>query len=63
MSGLADIDGFKMCMQVCVWLGFPPLKLYEILLFLKTYPELPVTTVLTQTHGFCIEPVLRTQLR
>ena len=26
MNGLADIDGFKICIQVCVWLGFPPLK-------------------------------------
>ena len=27
MNGLADVDGFKICIQVCVWLGFPPLKL------------------------------------
>ena len=29
MIGLADIDGFTciICIQVCVWLGFPPLKL------------------------------------
>ena len=25
MTGLADIDGFKIFIQVCVWLGFPPL--------------------------------------
>ena len=25
MNGLADLDGFKICIQVCVWLGFPPL--------------------------------------
>ena len=25
MNGLADVDGFKICIQVCVWLGFPPL--------------------------------------
>ena len=23
MNGLADVDGFKICIQVCVWLGFP----------------------------------------
>ena len=27
MNGLADVDGFKLCIQVCVWLGFPPLML------------------------------------
>ena len=25
MTGLADIDGFKNSIEVCVWLGFPPL--------------------------------------
>ena len=25
MNGLADVDGFKIFIQVCVWLGFPPL--------------------------------------
>ena len=25
MNGLADVDGFKICIQVCMWLGFPPL--------------------------------------
>ena len=25
MNGLADVDGFKICIWVCVWLGFPPL--------------------------------------
>ena len=24
MNGLADIDGFKICIQAWVWLGFPP---------------------------------------
>ena len=24
MTGLPDVDGFKICIQVCVWLGFPP---------------------------------------
>ena len=27
MNSLADVDGFKICIQVCVWLGFPPLSL------------------------------------
>ena len=27
MEGLADADKFKICIQVCVWLGFPPLWL------------------------------------
>ena len=22
MTGLADVDGFKICIQVCIWLGF-----------------------------------------
>ena len=25
MNGLADVDRFKICIQVCMWLGFPPL--------------------------------------
>ena len=25
MNGLADVDGFKICIQVCLWLGFPHL--------------------------------------
>ena len=25
MTGLADVDGFKICIEVCVWLGFQPL--------------------------------------
>ena len=25
MIGLADVDGFKICIQVFVWLGFPTL--------------------------------------
>ena len=29
MTGLADVDRFKICIQVCVWLGFPPLKLKQ----------------------------------
>ena len=24
MDGLADVDGFKICIHVCTWLGFPP---------------------------------------
>ena len=27
MNSLTDVDGFKICFQVCVWLGFPPLFL------------------------------------
>ena len=27
MTGLVDVDELKICIQVCVWLGFPPLKL------------------------------------
>ena len=25
MIGLSDVDGFKICIQVCAWLGFLPL--------------------------------------
>ena len=25
MNGLADVDGLKICIQVFMWLGFPPL--------------------------------------
>ena len=28
MTGLADVDGYKICIKVCVWLGFPPLNIY-----------------------------------
>ena len=27
MNGLADVDEFKICIQVCMWLGFPPLPM------------------------------------
>ena len=27
MTGLADVDGFKICIQVCMWLAFRPLVL------------------------------------
>ena len=27
MAGLADVDGLKIYIQVCVWLGFQPLKI------------------------------------
>ena len=26
MTGLADVDGFKICIEVFVWLGFQPLE-------------------------------------
>ena len=26
MNGFADVDGFKICIQVRVWLGLPPLN-------------------------------------
>ena len=28
INGLADVDGFKIYIQVCVWLAFPPLIMY-----------------------------------
>ena len=28
MISLADVDGFKICMQVYVWLGFRPLIVF-----------------------------------
>ena len=32
MNGLADVDGFKICIQVCVWPRFPPfLKIQQSL--------------------------------
>ena len=27
MTGLADVEGFNICIKVCVWLGFQPLNL------------------------------------
>ena len=30
MNGLADVGGFKTCIQICMWLGFPPLMLVWI---------------------------------
>ena len=29
MTGLADLDGFQIIIQVCVWLGFPPLTMVD----------------------------------
>ena len=28
MNSLADVGGFKICIQTCVWLGFPALSPY-----------------------------------
>ena len=36
MNGLADVDRFKTGIQVCVWLGFPPMKLTKLILPFKT---------------------------
>ena len=30
INSSADVDGFKICIQVCVWLGFPPLEQLEL---------------------------------
>ena len=27
MTCLVDVDGFKVCIQVCMWLGFPSLNI------------------------------------
>ena len=35
-TGLADVDGFQICIQVCVWLDFWPMKTCT----LKSAPEL-----------------------
>ena len=29
MTGLAEVDGLIICIQVCMWLGFPPLTTQE----------------------------------
>ena len=31
MNGLADVDGFIICIQVCVWLGFSTLLLSALM--------------------------------
>ena len=38
MTGLADIDGFKICFQVCMWLGFSTL----IIKYLFCFPLKPM---------------------
>ena len=49
MTGLADVDRFKICIQVCVWLGFQPLLLSKPWLsglsFFKRYACLQVMQV------------------
>ena len=30
MTGVADVDGFKISIQVCAWPRFPPLKVEEL---------------------------------
>ena len=30
MTGLADVDGFKIYIQVCVWLGSQPLNSLDV---------------------------------
>ena len=29
MTGLADVDGFRICIQVCMWLDFRPLIVFD----------------------------------
>ena len=28
MNGLVDVNGYKICIQVCMWLSFPALHVY-----------------------------------
>ena len=44
MNGLADIDRFKICIQVCMWLGFPPLisNLHQLFIAVQFCPSNPV---------------------
>ena len=37
MNGVADVDEFKICIQVCMWLGFPPLIYYQLPIVFSPY--------------------------
>ena len=43
MNGLADVDGFKIYVQVCLRLGFPPLTMAQ--------NDFLAATSLKQSHG------------
>ena len=47
MNGLADVDGFKKCIQVCVWMDFPPLFSPNLGKSQQTYYYLFVQTFIT----------------
>ena len=38
-SGLADTDGFKICLQVCAWLGLRPLIIIWVSYLLNSYSK------------------------
>ena len=37
MTGLADVDGFYLFIQVCMWPRFPPMKIVDFLLSAPFY--------------------------
>ena len=54
MNGPADVDGFKLCIQVCMWLGFPPLKIplgnfYLLIVLMKSTTLYPILIVLMKS--------------
>ena len=52
MTGLADVDGFVICIQLCVWLGFRPL-MSEIHFQLVTLSMLDHSLTWYVNHWFC----------
>ena len=70
MTGLADVDGFIICIQVCVWLGFPPLILVihtlkilslEIILWVTRQNEI-FKLVISNTNVHTKESILTEEL-
>ena len=52
MAGLADVDGFKICIQVCMRLRFPPLNTVLFIFVGSSH-------VIIQASGLAAKPASR----
>ena len=61
MNGLADVDGYKICIQVCMWFGFLTPEYVgcetsdSIVLFTSNFGVL-MYTILLQGHSLLTGP-------
>ena len=66
MTGLADVDGFKLFVQVCVWLRFPSLNFRRWFCFSSNYQiclVIDVDKIVTKNHKWFLSYVHTWRLR